>query len=102
MQQDFPRDDPRARERFAALVRGAAERGEREVLALRFPSEYCADGGRAINNFEPDWPKTLTGFGKRAYDFLEEGTPAARLQGARPDHRFPGGMPGEVGMFLGW
>jgi hypothetical protein len=83
-------------------VKSAAERGEREIMVLCFSSEYCPDRGRAINNFGPDLPKSLTGFAKCAYDFLEEGTPAARLQGARPDHRFPGGMPGEVGMFLGW
>jgi hypothetical protein len=90
MHQDIPRDDPRARARFSALVRGAAERGEREVLALRFPSEYCPEGGRAINNFEPDWPETLTGFAQRGLRVLAEGARAAGLQAARPDHGFPG------------
>jgi hypothetical protein len=57
-------------ERASRMVKGAAERGEREVLAIRFPSEYCTDGGRAINNFEPNWPETLTGFAKRAHEFF--------------------------------
>jgi hypothetical protein len=48
---------PDVLERVSRMAKSAAERGEREVLALRFPSEYCADGGRAINNFEPDWPR---------------------------------------------
>jgi hypothetical protein len=56
-------------ERASRLVKGAAERGEREVLAIRFPSEYCTDGGRAINSFEPDWAESLTGFAKRIYEF---------------------------------
>jgi hypothetical protein len=38
--------------RVVRVVKGAAERGEREVLAIRFPSEYCTDGGCAINSFE--------------------------------------------------
>jgi hypothetical protein len=93
---------PDALERVSALVRGAAERGEREVLALRFPSEYCTDGGRAINNFEPDWPKTLTGFAKRAYEFWrQELEPQGyRLRAQILD--FPGGVPGDVGIFLRW
>jgi hypothetical protein len=102
MQQDFPRDDPRTRERFAALVRGAAERGEREVLALRFPSEYCTDGGRAINNFEPDWPKTLTGFAKRAYEFWQEELEPQGYKLSAQIMDFPGGVPGDVGVFLRW
>ena len=59
-------------ERVSRVVKGAAERGEREVLAIRFSSEYCTDRGRAINNFEPDWPETLTGFAKRAYEFWQK------------------------------
>ena len=93
---------PDALERVSALVRGAAERGEREVLALRFPSEYCTDGGRAINSFEPDWPETLTGFAKRAYEFwqLELEPKGYKLRAQIMD--FPGGMPGDVGIFLRW
>jgi hypothetical protein len=31
-------------ERVSKVVRATAERGEREVLTLRFSSEYCTDG----------------------------------------------------------
>jgi hypothetical protein len=102
MHQDLPRDDPVARERFSAMVRGAAERGEREVLALRFPSEYCTDGGRAINNFEPDWPKTLTGFAKRAYEFWQQELEPQGYKLRAQIMDFPGGVPGDVGIFLRW
>ena len=54
------------------MVQSAAERGEREVLEIRFPSEYCTDGGRAINKFEPNWPETLTGFAKRGHEFFQK------------------------------
>jgi hypothetical protein len=41
-----------ARRTVSAMVRRAAEDGKREVMAFRFPSEWCTDKGRAINNFE--------------------------------------------------
>ena len=93
---------PEVFERVERVVKGAAERGEREVMALRFSSEYCTDGGRAINNFEPNWPDTLTGFGKRAYDFyLKELEPQGyKLRAQIMD--YPGGVPGDVGIFLKW
>jgi hypothetical protein len=58
-------------ERRSKMVRGAAERGEREVLVVRFASEYRADGGRAINNFEPERPESLASFAKRDYEFWQ-------------------------------
>ena len=89
-------------ERASRMVKGAAERGEREVLAIRFPSEYCTDRGRAINNSEPNWPETLTGFAKRAYEFfLKELQPKGyKVRAQIMD--FPGGLPGDVGIFLRW
>jgi hypothetical protein len=93
---------PEVFERVSPVVKSAAERGEWEVLALRFPSEYCTDGGRAINSFEPDWPESLTGFAKRAYEFWQKELepPGCKLRAQIMD--FPGGMPGDVGIFLKW
>ena len=99
MHQDLP---PDALQRVSALVRGAAEHGQREVLALRFPSEYCTDGGRAINDFEPNWPDTLTGFAKRAYDFWQKELEPQGYKVRAQIMDFPGGMPGDVGVFLRW
>ena len=89
-------------ERVSRVVQSAAERGESEVLAFRFPSDYCTDGGRAINNFEPGWPETLTGFAKRAHEFfLKELQPKGyKVRAQILD--FPGGVPGDVGIFLRW
>jgi hypothetical protein len=93
---------PEVFERVSKVVRSAAERGEREVLVVRFPSQYCTDGGRALNNFEPEWPDTLAGFAKRAYEFwqkeLEPQGYKLRAQGMD----FPGGVPADVGIFLRW
>ena len=93
---------PEVLKRVSALVRGAAERGEREVLALRFPSEFCTDGGRAINNFEPDWPETLTGFAKRAQAFFEAELKPQGYHARAQIMDFAGGVPGDVGIFLRW
>jgi hypothetical protein len=89
-------------ERVSRVVKSAAERGEREVLAVRFPSEYCTDGGRAINNFEPDWPQTLTGFAKRAYEFWQKELEPKGYKVRAQIMDFPGGVPGDVGLFLRW
>ena len=43
------------------LVNHAAEAGQTEVQVYRFPNALCKDRGRAINNFEADWDKTLEG-----------------------------------------
>lgn len=93
---------PEVFERVSRVVKSAAERGQREVLALRFSSEYCTDRGRAINSFEPDWPKTLTGFAKRAYEFWQKELEPQGYKLRAEIMDFPGGMPGDVGMFLRW
>lgn len=50
--------------RAAAIVRRAAANGMTEVLVGRFPNALCTDHGRAINQAEPGWEKTLTGLPK--------------------------------------
>lgn len=93
---------PEVFERVSRVVKGAAERGEREVLAIRFPSEYCTDHGRAINNFESGWPDTLTGFARRAYEFWQKELEPRGYKLRAQIMDFPGGVPGDVGSFLRW
>jgi hypothetical protein len=93
---------PEVFERVSRVVKSAAERGEREVLAIRFPSEYCTDGGRAINNFESNWPESLTGFGKRAHEFFKKELEPRGYKARAQILDFPGGVPGEIGIFLRW
>ena len=68
---------------------------------MTFSSDLCNDGGRAINNGDPNWPKTLVGFAARAYEFYQKELQphGYRLRAEILD--FPGGMPGEVGITLG-
>jgi hypothetical protein len=58
---------PEAPARVNAAVRSASEQGQREALMFRFHSDWRSDGGRAINNDLPDWPKTREGIAKRGY-----------------------------------
>jgi hypothetical protein len=91
-----------ARRNVSAMVRRAAEAGMREVMALRFPSDWCTDKGRAINNFEPHWPETLTGFAKGAYEYYEQELRPAGYKVRAQIIDYPGGVPGDVGIFLSW
>ncbi|KAA1057640.1 hypothetical protein [Azospirillum argentinense] len=69
---------------------------------MRFPSSYCSDGGRAINNFEPDWPDSLTGFAREVYDNYDRYLRPAGYKLRAQILSYPGGMPGDVGVFLHW
>ena len=83
-------------------ARHAAQRGDRELLVLRFPSALCSDGGRAINVPEPDWPATLRGEAAETFlRFERELKPLGfRLVARALD--FPGGFIGDIGLFLRW
>ena len=93
---------PDVYERVSRAVKSAAERGEREILVLRFSSEFCTDGGRAINNSEPHWPDTLTGFAKRAHEFWQKELQPIGYKSRAQILDYPGGVPGDVGIFLSW
>lgn len=80
----------------------AAERGEHEYLLLRFPSDACTDRGRAIVEHEPNWPKTLTGDAAAAYRHWHNELAARGFELSARILEFPGGMPGDVGLFLSW
>lgn len=83
-------------------ARQAAERGEKELLVLRFPSKLCADAGRAVNAGEPNWPASLRGESSEIYVRWERDLrPHGFRLGARV-LEFPGGMPGDIGLFLSW
>ncbi|WP_332658573.1 hypothetical protein [Brevundimonas sp.] len=93
---------PDVADRINLVIRAAAERGERNVLVLRFPSSFCTDGGRRINNGEEDWPDSLDGFARTAFDyFVRELRPLGFTMRAQIID-FRDGMPGDVGLYLHW
>jgi CBS domain-containing protein len=98
-------DDHVGDQPWRAMLHGAheaAERGAKEFMLLRFPSELCSDGGRAINAPLPDWPKTLRGEAAEIYLRWERDL---RPRGFHLSARvldFPDGKPGDIGLFLAW
>jgi len=88
--------------RAAAIIQRAAGNGLSEVFVGRFPNQLFTDRGRAINQAEAGWEKTLTGLPKEIYDFWAQ---YLRPRGYRIKFQvvdFPGGMPGDIGVTLTW
>ncbi len=81
----------------------AAKHGENQYLLLRFPSDLCTDDSRAINNPPNDtWPETLRG---EAAEIYQRWNATLRPRGFHLSAQvldFPGGKPGDVGLFLRW
>ncbi len=88
--------------RAAAIIRRAANNGLTEVEIGRFPNELCTDRGRAINQREPGWEKTLTGLPKELYEFWQKHLKTRGYKIAFQIVDFPGGRPGDIGMILKW
>ncbi len=88
--------------RLLTKLRAAAARGDTELMVMRFPSALCNDKGRAINNYDSEWPETLIGRPRQAYELWRDKLRPAgyRLKAMIVD--WPGGMPGDVGFFLEW
>ena len=84
-------------------VRRTAENGETKMLLGHFPSDWCSDSGRAINNAERDWPATLSGFAKEFFEFWErELKPKGFKLSAEIISFKHGGTLGDVGAYLSW
>ena len=93
---------PQAIERFNAAVRKAAEQGQHEIMIAQFPASWCTDGGRRINNFLEDWPDSLQGVAKEVYHYHVKNLAPLGYKMRMEVLDFPGGMPGEIGIFFRW
>ena len=86
----------------STVIQRAVRSGLTEVQVYRFPNSLCTDRGRAINQMEPGWEKTLTGLPREIYqlwsDYLKPRGYHIRYQIID----FPGGMPGDIGIVLSW
>jgi hypothetical protein len=89
-------------EKASHIVNRAVENGLTSVQIFRFPNHLCTDNGRAIDQAEDGWEKTLTGIPKELFDFYER---QLKPRGYRIKYHivdFPGGMRGDVGVILSW
>lgn len=88
--------------RAAAIIKRAADNGLTEVEVGRFPNQLCTDRGRAINQQEPGWEKTLTGVPKELLEFWQKHLKPRGYKLGFQVVEFPGGIPGDIGMVLRW
>ena len=94
--------DEEAMERVAVIVQRAVSNGQTEGQVYRFPNQLCTDHGRAINQQEPGWEKTLTGLPKEMYEFWGRRLRPLGYKLKVQIVDWPGGMPGDVGITLKW
>jgi molybdopterin-biosynthesis enzyme MoeA-like protein len=94
--------DEEVMEKAAAIVNRAVEAGMTSVQVFRFPNHVCTDNGRAINQAEEGWEMTLTGVPKEIYDFWKRQLQPRGYHIRYEIIDYPGGMPGDVGIFLSW
>jgi hypothetical protein len=88
--------------RAVKIIERAVSNGLTEVQVCRFPNQLCTDRGRAINQQEPGWENTLTGFPKEIYQLWAKYFRPRGYKLRVEIIDFPGGMPGDVGMTLKW
>ena len=60
------------------------------------------DGGPRINNLLPDWPTSLEGFAKKAYEFYDKELKPLGFKVSAQVISYEGGVPGNVAMYLKW
>jgi len=94
--------DEQVLEKASNIITRAVENGLTTVQIFRFPNHLCTDNGRAIDQAEPGWEKSLTGIPKELYAFWER---QLKPNGYHIKYEIierPGGLRGDVGVFLSW
>jgi len=86
----------------STVIQRAVRNGLTEVQVYRFPNVLCTDRGRAINQMEPGWEKTLTGIPLEIFHLWSD---YLKPRGYRIRYQiidFPGGVPGDIGITIAW
>jgi len=86
----------------SSVIQRAVRNGLTEVQVYRFPNTLCTDKGRAINQQEPGWEKTLTGIAQEIFQLWSD---YLKPRGYRIRYQivdFPGGVPGDIGIVIAW
>lgn len=101
-------------------IKRAFERGETDLMIASFPSTFCTDDGRAIINAgappinkpskeeaakqaeEPEWLTTLPAGVRQVYDFWKQQLKPGGFRFEARIINYPGGKPGDVGLFFSW
>ena len=88
--------------KLLARARESAAAGEKEFMLIRFPSQLCVDGGRAINAPDASWPQTLRGEPVDIFARWRQELAPKGFRLAAQIVEFPEGVPGDAGLFLMW
>jgi hypothetical protein len=88
--------------RASTVIQRAVRNGLHEVQVYRFPNILCTDRGRAINQMESGWEKTLTGVPEEIYQLWRDYLQPRGYKIAYQIIDFPGGVPGDIGITLSW
>ncbi len=101
-------------------IRRAFDRGETELMFSSFPSSFRTDGGRVIGNAaappinkpgkeepaaladSPEWLGTLPAGVRKVFDYWKTSLKLGGFTFSARIIHYPGGMPGDVGLFFGW
>ncbi len=95
-------NDDQILEKAAVIINRAVENGLTSVQVFRFPNHIFTDNGRAIDQGEHGWQKTLTGIPKELWEFYER---QLKPRGFHLKYEIvdrPGGLRGDIGAFLSW
>lgn len=86
----------------STVIQRAVRNGLTEVQVYRFPNSLCTDRGRAINQAEPGWEKTLQGIPAEIFQLWSD---YLKPRGYRIGYQivdFPGGVPGDISITIAW
>ena len=86
----------------STIIQRAVRNGLTEVQVYRFPNSLCTDNGRAINQQEQGWGKTLTGIPKEIFQLWVD---YLKPRGYRIGYQiidYPGGVPGDIAITIAW
>jgi uncharacterized protein YhaN len=101
-------------------LKQAFERGESELMVASFPCGFCTDGGRAVFNAgeppinrptkeeearqadQPGWLLAMPAGIRTAYEYWKEHLKAGGFGFAARVISYPGGKPGDIGVFITW
>lgn len=101
-------------------IKRAFERGETELMFASFPSTFCTDDGRAVINAgappinkptaeaaakeaeDPEWLRTMPVGVRKVYDYWQANLKPGGFRLSARIINYPGGKPGDVGLFFTW
>ena len=101
-------------------IKRAFERGETELMFASFPCDFCTDGGRAVINAgtppinrpskeeearqaeEPEWLLTMPAGAREVHKYWRQKLKPGGFGFAARVISYPGGKPGDIGLFFTW